>query len=436
MRTFLAAFTALIALCWSLAPNANPVDAPYNVWALRQDALYLTGLLSISFMSITMVLATRPAFLERPFNGMDKIYRIHKWAGILAVGFAAAHWLVEMADDLIKAFVGRGGRLPKEHVGGFFEILRDLAKDLGEWAIYVVIAMLAITLWKRFPFNAWRTLHRLMPIVYLTLALHAAALMPVSYWLQPVGMLMAVLLGSGTLASFHVLAGRVGRSRQHVGQIVKVYEASAGVTEVTCSMDSTWPAHRAGQFAFVTFSPGEGAHPFTIASAAKADHTLNFQIKGLGDYTTDLSRKLRVGQPLVIEGPYGCFAQSRRKSPKEQIWIAGGIGITPFLAWLDELANYPERAPRAHLYYCVRNRDTDPFVGRLEAACGRIAGLSLNIVSSDRDPPLTAATLTRHGTGRKDIWFCGPRSLAKALKAGRRLTGLKGRFHQEAFEMR
>ena len=98
---------------------------------------------------------TRPTGKGIQWHGQG--HRTHKWAGILAVAFAAAHWLVEMSGDLIKALVGRSGRLPKEHLGGFLDILRDLAKDLGEWAIYAAIAMLAITLWKRFPFNVWRT---------------------------------------------------------------------------------------------------------------------------------------------------------------------------------------------------------------------------------------------------------------------------------------
>ena len=45
----------------------------------------------------------RPARLEGVFGGMDRIYRVHKWAGILAIAFAALHWSVELADGLIKS---------------------------------------------------------------------------------------------------------------------------------------------------------------------------------------------------------------------------------------------------------------------------------------------------------------------------------------------
>ena len=45
-----------------------------------------------------MTLATRPVWLERPLGGMDRVYRLHKWSGILAVGFAVS--LNEMGQGL------------------------------------------------------------------------------------------------------------------------------------------------------------------------------------------------------------------------------------------------------------------------------------------------------------------------------------------------
>ena len=183
MKSFLAGFIALIALAWGwdVMFTSDPATAG-TLWTMRQDALTLTGLWSFSLMSLAMVLATRPVWLERPFGGMDRIYRTHKWAGILAVSFAAAHWLVEMSDDVIKALVGRAGRVPEENVAGFLEVMRDLGEELGEWAIYALLAMLVVTLWKRFPFNIWRYLHKAMPVLYLMLVVHAAFLAPLDYW--------------------------------------------------------------------------------------------------------------------------------------------------------------------------------------------------------------------------------------------------------------
>ncbi|MEJ1731466.1 ferric reductase-like transmembrane domain-containing protein, partial [Escherichia coli] len=83
--------------------------------------LYLTGLLSIGLMSLVMVLAVRPAWLEGPLGGMDKIYHLHKWGGILAISFAAAHWLFEMASDPLKEMFGKSGRPAKDAVLFFMQ---------------------------------------------------------------------------------------------------------------------------------------------------------------------------------------------------------------------------------------------------------------------------------------------------------------------------
>lgn len=437
MKTILASLVALVLFTWSW--GGGTTASASLPWAIYQESLYLSGLLAIALMSLAMVLATRPAWLERPLGGMDRVYRLHKWSGILGVSLAAAHWLVEMADDVVKALVGREGRLPEQRYSGALEGLRDLAEDMGEWAIYAVLAMLAITLWKRFPYRAWRYLHRGMPILYLTLAFHAALLAPPEYWTQPVGVLLALLLAGGVFGSMVSLAGRIGRRRQAAGTVASVSNSAAGVTEVRCRLDERWKGHRAGQFAFVTFEPAEGAHPFTIASADRGDGSVTFHIKGLGDYTRTLAQRLRVGQPVTVEGPYGRFDLSRHDPRSRQIWIAGGIGVTPFLAWLEFLQRHPEKAPQADLHYCTRDRETDDLVQRLQTLCATLPSVRLHVHGARQGELLTGENLgTQSGSAKSaEVWFCGPQGLAATLKRGLQRTGRGGlRFHQEAFELR
>jgi predicted ferric reductase len=197
MNPLLSTLLLLVGLAWGADVLTQPLPDAHPLWLARQEGLYLSGLMSIALMSLGMLLATRPVWLEKPLDGMDRIYRSHKWAGILAIGFAATHWLIEMSGDILKSTIGREGRVPKEKFTGLAEVLRDLAKDLGEWAIYFALAMLVISLWKRFPYRAWQLLHRAMPLLYLALGFHAAMLAPRDYWTQPVGALLAVLLVVG-----------------------------------------------------------------------------------------------------------------------------------------------------------------------------------------------------------------------------------------------
>lgn len=435
MRTLLAAFCALVVAVWggAVAQAVYPASA-HPWWIARREAMLLTGYLSFALMALAMYLSTRPTWLEGPLGGMDRVYRTHRWAGILGIGLAAAHWLVDMSGDLLKSAIGREGRLPKEPLSGVLDALRHLSKDMGEWAIYALLAMLAITLWKRFPYRSWRLLHRAMPVIFLMLALHAALLVPRAYWMQPAGLLLAVLIAAGGWGAVRALFGGIGRARAVSGEIVAVEQPAPGVTGVRCRLGEDWRGHRPGQFAFVTFDAGEGAHPFTIASADRGDGTVSFQIKALGDYTATLARRLAPGQAVRVEGPYGRFDVARCDRRARQIWIAGGIGVTPFLAWLESLQSAPETAPAAELHYCTRDQSADPFVSRLQALCAPLPGIRLHVHDARLGEALRAESLgdARHS----EIWFCGPGGLGAALREGLERAGMRPRFHQEAFEMR
>lgn len=439
INVVLGGLFALVTFAWGWDTAAGVGTAQGSMpWVVRQQALYLSGLYSIAFMSLAMMLATRPVWLERPLGGLDKMYRLHKWSGILAVGFASAHWLIEMSDDVLKAWIGRAGRVPEERYTGLLDQMRDLGEELGEWAIYAVLVMLSLSLWKRIPYGVWRQVHRVMPVLYLMLAFHAAVLAPAGYWSQPTGALLALLLAGGAGSSTVSLTGRIGRRRLADGVVTAVRTIGQDIVEVTCRLSARWRGHRAGQFAFVTFDRLEGAHPFTIAAADRGDRSVTFEIKALGNYTRQLAGRLRIGQTVHVEGPYGRFDLSCRDARARQLWIAGGIGVTPFIAWLESLLARPETAPEADLHYCTRDRDGDPFAIKLQELCARLPSIRLH-VHDGRGEMLTSETLASdlRGAKRTEVWFCGPRGLARALEEGlRRRLGRRLRFRQEAFEFR
>jgi predicted ferric reductase len=437
MKTLLVGLIALITLTW--AWHAVSAGGGSPVWVARQEALYLSGLLSIGLMSLSMFLAARPVWLERPLGGLDQMYRTHKWAGILAVSFAALHWLIEMSDDVLKALVGREGRIAKIKDGGLLESLRHLAEDMGEWAIYAVLAMLLLTLWRRFPYRPWRFLHQVMPLIFLMLAFHAVLLAPIDYWEQPAGWVLALLLVGGVYGSVVSLAGRIGRARQVQGTIISVEQTTADIVNVTCQLDPGWRGHRPGQFAFVTFDPGEGAHPYTLANANQGDCRVRFEIKALGDYTGNLANRLRIGQRMTLEGPYGRFDFARHNPKAKQVWIAGGIGVTPFLAWLEALQSSPGQMPAVDLHYCTRDRTQDPYVARLATLCENLPGIRLQVHGSRQGEVLKPTTLVAgvEAPGLAEVWFCGPQGLVDSLQNGLREAGqCHIKFHQEAFALR
>ena len=185
---------------------------------------------------------------------------------------------------------------------------------------------------------------------------------------------------------------------------------------------------------FVTFDDSEGAHPFTISSGWSGDGRLTFTIKGIGDYTRALPELLRVGQAATVEGPYGRFDfQSNRD---RQIWVAGGVGITPFIARLQALGDEGRDVP-IDLVYSTASPDT-AFVDNIRQLAQK-AGARLHLWLSQRDGRLTTDKLCDMVPQWEaaDVWFCGPSRLGNALRDGFMARGLPRRhFHQELFEMR
>ncbi|WP_303785816.1 ferric reductase-like transmembrane domain-containing protein [Azovibrio restrictus] len=433
--TFLGGFTALLVLAWgaNLRYGAG-LPAGDTLWVIRAETLNLSGLLAVGLMSLIMVLATRPAWLEKPLGGMDRIYRTHKWAGILAGIAVLVHWAADEAGGPIRNLIGRSGKVAREHGPELYESLHHLGKDVGEWALYPLLGLILLTLLRWFPFKPWRLLHRAMPVLYLMGAFHGLLLAPLAWWQQPLGWLMALLIAAGSWGAVLSLLGRIGRHRQYRGEILQVEEPAPGLTTLTCRLESRWPGHRAGQFVFLTLHDREGSHPFTIASAPREDGTLTFAIKALGDYTRNLAARLRPGQTVCVEGPYGCFDF---QGEKPQVWIAGGVGITPFLAGLEALGQAPHTP--VSLHYCSRDLARDPFATQLQTLATGLPGVRLQLHDTGQEGPLTVKKLLQQEPqlAGSDLWFCGPAGFARSLRNGLKAQGLSHvPFHQEAFEMR
>ncbi len=414
---------------------------PLEVFALRPPSLQGTGTLALALMSVAMVLATRPVLFEPWLGGLDKMYRLHQWLGVGAVVLAVSHWLwVEAPKWLVGlGWLERPPRvpptLPENALLRQLHGLRGAAEGVGEWAFYALLALVALALFKRVPYRRFFQSHRLMPVVYLVLVFHAVVLTQDDSWTQPVGIVMAGLMAAGSAAALLVLLGAVGRGRQALAVVDRLERhAELGVLEVAVRLKTRWAGHEAGQFAFVRFEGSEGAHPFTITSPWAGDGRLVFLIKGLGDYTNALPTLLKTGGLLRVEGPYGRFNFDGAKP--RQVWVGGGIGITPFIARLQQLARQPD-GKTIDLFHTTADVDEAAFARLREAA--RAAHVRLHLMVDAVDGRLDAERLCRAVPDWReaDFWFCGPAAFGSELRRDLLARGLGRRhFHQELFNLR
>ena len=435
-------FALALSALWLFTDTLWPAQS--NYFALRTVWIQYSGVLAIGTMSVAMVLATRPAWLEPSLNGLDKMYRLHKWLGIAALAAATIHWLWAQGTKWAVGWgwLTRPARKPRaaaDSMGSIESALRGwrgLAEDLGEWAFYAVAVLLVLALVKRFPYRLFAKTHHWMAAIYLVLAFHTLVLVQFSYWAQPVGWALAMLLASGTVSAVWVLLGRVGAQRTAHGVIESLQTYPAlNVLETTLRMDPGWPGHRPGQFAFAMSNPKEGPHPYTLASAwVPEDRRITFITKALGDHTRRLPERLQVGDRVTVEGPYGCFTFDDGRA--RQIWIGAGIGITPFIARMKRLAVAPDTR-RIDLFHSTREEDVSA-LAQLKSDADA-AHVALHVLVDARDGLLTAHRIVDAVPDwrKSDVWFCGPAPMGMSLRKALIAMGMAdSAFHQELFAMR
>ncbi|WP_188259219.1 ferredoxin reductase family protein [Azospirillum tabaci] len=443
IKLSLSGVLALLTILWLAAEPG--VFLPDGFFGLRAQLVQYSGIIAIGCMAMAMILALRPQWPEAWFGGLDKMYRLHKWLGIAALVGAIVHWLWAQGP---KWAVGwgwltrpqRGPRaIPENPLEQSFQSLRGTAEWLGEWAFYAAVLLIALALFKRLPYRLFFKTHRLLAIANLVLVFHAVVLTKFACWSSPIGWIMALLLTASAWAAAVVLLGRVAADRRISGTISALhYFPGVRTLEVAIDVPQGCPGHKTGQFAFATSDTAEGAHPYTIASAwSDTDRRITFVVKELGDHTRRLRERLTVGQAVTIEGPYGCFTFD--DSCPRQIWVGGGIGVTPFIARMKFLATLPERPPQTIDFFHTTSDYDEGAMAKLTADAAA-AGVRPHVLVDSRDGRLDGERIRAVAPEWRDasVWFCGPVGFGQAQRQDFAAHGLPvdQRFHQELFAMR
>ena len=131
------------------------------------------------------------------------------------------------------------------------------------------------------------------------------------------------------------------------------------------------------------------------------------------------------------EGPYSHFSSSYIKE-KEQIWIAGGIGITPFLSLMNDIYT-----SKVKLYWCVNNKNEAVYKEELDEAVKNYSNFSYQIWSSKDSVYMTTDSLELENYINKNYLICGPESLKKNLISQLKNKGVKSKsIYCEEFAFR
>ncbi len=378
------------------------------------------GVCALIAMSFVQIFATRIAGLETIFGGMDRIYILHKWLAILAMLLMVLHDTIDAEIDGL----------------GVETLLSELGETLGEISLYGFLILATLSIATFVPYHLWKFTHKFMGALFAAAAFHFILIQKPITLGDPIGLYTLAFCFTGILAYIYTLlpAGAFKGWRKYT---IANVEKTGGALSVTLSPTGHGHKHRPGQFAFLEIETEDlrEIHPFTISQAPNAEQSLRFTIKNLGDYTAALEARLATGMPAKVSRPFGHFHLHHDRH--EQVWIAAGVGITPFLAWSEALkqADGP-----VHLFFCVTSRSSAPHIEALEAMVAAKPNLNLHLVESNTTGRLTADQIISAIEGprkRVALAFCGPVPMREMLRRQLLKAGFsRNKFRYEEFEIR
>jgi predicted ferric reductase len=382
---------------------------------------------------LQLILVSRLPWLDRRI-GMDRLTSWHRW-----VGFALFWTVLAHATFILLGFADLYNSTVWEQFVGLAGVPASLFGIVAAGVIMTVVALSLKVVRRRLSYETWHALHMLVYAVIVLGLLHQAfetttfrtSALAFAYW-----------CALWTLVLLALVVGRIivplWRNAYHRFHVVAVVPEADNVTSVHVGgrgLDRL-PA-RAGQFMIWRFLGHNHwwlANPFSL-SAAPNGQTLRLTAKAVGKTSAGL-RHVPVGTRVFAEGPYGAFT-GIHQTRDATLLIAGGVGITPIRALLEELTG-----PITVLYR-VHSPAEAVLLPELEALA-RDRGADLHLLTgrtgagTPPNTPFEPANLNAlvPDITERDVFVCGPPAMTNSvLRSLRALKVPRRQVHAERFSL-
>lgn len=411
---------------------------------VRHDGLDQDGIMAIGQVTaiagtylalVGVLLASRAPWLDQVF-GSDDLRRVH---GIL--GFTSVWALVIHGVTSTYAFAGNQ---LGEVVGTLVSLIQTVPGMLGaivSLGLFILVAITSMTAARRR--TSYETFHGVHLYVYLALAfgfLHQLTIgtdfvddpLATAFWVALYVVAFAPLVLHRLIWPIFITL----RHRPRIGAVVTESEQAYSLYVIGKDLDRL-PV-RSGQFFIIrglTLRDWMHGHPFSISAAPNGTY-LRFTIKELGEGTRDL-RRLPVGTPVFLEGPYGAVHGARRTGRK-LLLIAAGIGVAPIRALAEGFGYRPNDV---EFLYRTRDVGDAALVQELESLSAH-RGFSLRLLTgrrpdgTRRPDPLGSESIRAlvPDVADRDVFLCGPDRLIERTRRALLDLGVPPeRIHLEAF---
>ncbi len=418
---------AFMVWLWYDGGNVTGVD---DFAELVTSLARLTGFLGAYLALVQVLLLARIPWLDR-LVGFDHLTVVHRWNGHATVALVVAHTLLSVWGYALLDDVGMWAEVETLLGAGIYPGM--ITATVGTALIVAVGLTSIVAARRRLPYEWWYAIHL---AAYAGIALAWFHQIPTgnelaldeaaaNYWralyLVTLGVLVVFRLGVPIANAF--------RFRLRVAEIVPESSDVVSVRVAGHRLDRL--GARPGQFflwRFLTRGRWWEAHPFSLSKAPRGD-LLRLTAKGVGDYSRNL-RELPVGARVVTEGPFGVFTSEAKRCEKTLL-IAGGIGITPIRALLDELGG------DVVVLYRVLKPEDAIFRDELGQSAARV-----EIVAGHHDREgkdlLSPAHLLEMvpDIAERDVFISGPPAMVNVIERNVRSAGVPRRHvHSERFAL-
>jgi predicted ferric reductase len=395
----------------------------------------LTGLLAAYLLLIEVALMARIPYLERRIGSW--LATLHRGLGAYLIMLLAAH------TGLVIAGYSQSLKAPPSVVVKdiFATYPYVLAATFG-YGMLIAIGVSSIKHFRqKLGYDRWHSLH-LIAYPAAVMSFFHQIFLGAQFTRNPVAkdtwIAMHLTVAAAILLYRVVLP--LNRTLKYRLRVVGVVVESADTVSIYVGgVNVDRLGAQAGQYFRWRFL-GRGlwhqSHPFSL-SAAPTNGVLRLTVKGVGNYTRRLKRRVRPGIRVIADGPYGAFTAELRRRQRVLL-VGGGVGVTPLRAIAETLDGdagdviFLQRASSESDLLMVDELDKMHAEGKLTyvPVLGKRG-------KTPKDDPMSPSRLRRLITDldEREVFICGSPSMARSTIKNLRRAGIPWRrIHTELFD--
>ncbi len=421
-------------LVWLMVASMLPLPLFVHIptWSIASSVwLYISavaGYVGLVMLLWMYILGTK-SVMGLYFRDLAPVLSIHKWLGKYGT-------LLIFLHPLAVAF-SYGGEIIDYIIKPNLALSFERSVTWGRFALYALAIVWATSALARgrIAFRPWKYVHYLS-YVALPLALVHVPSIGSSYRAldAPRVYFITVLF---LLVLFSVLRLRhlfmLGRAKYTV---TKHVEISPNVWLIALRPTGRMLTPRRGQYVYLQWSLLGEEHPFSILQTNSETGELTIAYKTLGAWTKKLTQ-LADGDELFLDGPYGEFMSDiSPEMAKPTVFIAAGIGITPFV---EHLLTAPKQ--NLWLFYANQRPETATFSRQLQSRLGNryvaiLSRVDTPAAQNDERGHISSHIVQKYlpDIGVHQYYICGSEGFMVSAENALRTLGVSpAHIHSEAF---